>query len=211
MQQKLDEGQKAGLSVKSILDPNSPDYFMKGMTFDDPRFSNTLADQVQGALPGGAAQVAGARASSPASGPGSFADRIQNLGERSHENDISPAGAEGVMQTMPSTQNDPGFGVRPVDPNVPGDRNRVGRDYANAMLNQFSGSETLAAAAYNAGPQRVHQWITQFGDPRQGQITDAQFAASIPIKETRDYVNRVASGVPVSSSAQAARIMFGDK
>jgi len=37
----------------------------------------------------------------------------------------------------------------------------------------------------------VNSWIKRFGDPRRGQITDDQFAAHIPYKETRDYVERV--------------------
>jgi hypothetical protein len=209
MQDALDKGHKAGLTNTQILDPNSPTYFMKGMTWDDPKFKVTLADQVQGARLD-PASVAGARAASPDSAPGSFADRIQNLGERSGVNAVSPKGAEGSMQVMPGTQSDPGFGVRPSN-GTPEDTRREGVDYANAMKKEFLGNETLAAAAYNAGPAQVHKWMVQFGDPNEDEISNSAFAAAIPIPETRAYVGRVTGGGPPASSPErAAEIMWGN-
>ena len=196
MQNAIDEGAKSGLSPKQVLDPNSPTYFLKGIDINtDPRFQGTLAEQVNAAIPGSAPAAAriGARASAD-NGPGSFSDRIMALGERSHDTDVSPAGAEGQMQVMPSTQTAPGFNVRPAQDNSLEEKNRVGRDYANALLNHFSGSEILASAAYNAGPARVHQWMVQIGDPRSGEISDQQWLARIPDPQVRAYVNRVTGG-----------------
>lgn len=72
-------------------------------------------------------------------------------------NAVSPAGARGLMQLMPDTQRDPGFGVQPARNDSPQENMRMGRDYLKAMLNRYSGNQQLALAAYNAGPGRVDQ------------------------------------------------------
>lgn len=129
--------------------------------------------------------------------PTGFAENIRNAGERSAPNAVSPKGAMSSMQVMPATAANPGYGVKPIQAPSIDEFDRTGDDYANAMQAHF-GNRTLAAAAYNAGPGRVNQWIQQFGDPRKGDLTDQEFAAKIPYQETRDYVGRV---VPVATSA----------
>jgi hypothetical protein len=94
------------------------------------------------------------------------------------------------MQVLPKTMLNPGFGIRPADPNDPNDIARVGGEYANTMLGRYGGSPVLAAAAYNAGPGRVDQWRKQFGDPLKGEISDEEWAQKIPYKETKNYVQR---------------------
>jgi soluble lytic murein transglycosylase len=63
----------------------------------------------------------------------------------------SPKGAQGVMQVMPTTNTNPGFGVRPAADNSPQERARVGADYLTAMVQRY-GDPAKAWAAYNAGP-----------------------------------------------------------
>jgi Transglycosylase SLT domain len=128
----------------------------------------------------------------------SFVQDIEKKGERTPGGETSPAGATGVMQVLPTTAASPGFGLRPADPNDPQDVVRLGQDYAKAMLQRYGGNKTLASAAYNAGPGRVDQWIGEFGDPRNGGITDADWTKKIPFDETRGYVGRVAgpTGAP---------------
>lgn len=115
-----------------------------------------------------------------------FPDQIQRSEESGPES-VSPKGAMGTMQVMPGTALDPGFGVTPAMDFTPNELDRVGRDYANALLTRYGGSRMLAAVAYNAGPARADQWIKEFGDPRTGAISEAEWANKIPIAETKKY------------------------
>jgi hypothetical protein len=101
----------------------------------------------------------------------------------------SPKGAQGPMQVMPGTASNPGFGVTPAKDNSPEELARVGRDYLGAMTARYQ-DPALTLAAYNAGPGQVDKWIAQYGDPRTGAISDADFAAKIPFSETRAYVGK---------------------
>lgn len=67
----------------------------------------------------------------------------------------SAAGAKGRMQVMDATNKDPGFGVAPARDDSLEERARVGRDYLQAMLQNYGGNLTQALAAYNAGPGNV--------------------------------------------------------
>lgn len=105
----------------------------------------------------------------------------------------SPAGAQGAGQIMPPTGKDPGFGVKPLQDDSEQENRRFTGDYLNAMLKRYSGNQILALAAYNAGHGKVDDWLKQIGDPRTGQVSNEQFAASIPFNETRNYVYSVSA------------------
>jgi soluble lytic murein transglycosylase len=62
----------------------------------------------------------------------------------------------------------------------------LGTRYLAHMAARFDGSPWLASAAYNAGPNRVDQWLAA-----RGTLAPDVFIASIPYKETREYVARV--------------------
>jgi hypothetical protein len=81
---------------------------------------------------------------------------------------VSPAGARGIAQFMPSTAAERGL-VNPFDPEaaIPKAAELL------ADLKQRFGNLGLAAAAYNAGPARVASWLAGVGE--------------LPL-ETRDYV-----------------------
>jgi hypothetical protein len=105
---------------------------------------------------------------------------------------VSSKGATSEMQVMRATALNPGYGVLPAmhgpDGNpLPGEVARVGRDYLGAMTARYN-EPALVLAAYNAGPGRVDQWISKFGDPRSGGISAAEWASKIPFAETRNYV-----------------------
>jgi hypothetical protein len=137
-------------------------------------------------------------ASAPSATPQSdFSQRIVSLGERSPRNAVSPKGAVSEAQVMPATIQSPGFGVKPADPNNLADVAREGADYANALKTHY-GDETLAAAAYNAGPGVVDDWLNGTNrsgkNPQRLKLDRANFASQIPFPETRDYVARVTGG-----------------
>lgn len=127
---------------------------------------------------------------------------------------VSNKGAVGIMQLMPDTAREVAakMGV-PFDPEKlakDADYNRqLGTAYLQQMLTLYGGNQTLALAAYNAGPGRVDAWLQQNGNPNMGQISDADWAAKIPFQETRDYVaainNKVApkpGAIPTSTDVR---------
>lgn len=110
----------------------------------------------------------------------------------------SSAGAIGRAQVMPATGQAvaAAHGIAWDETKFRTDaayNTKLGKLYFQDMLARYGGNIALASAAYNAGPGRVDQWIKSagVGDPRTGAITDAEFAARIPIAETRKYVSRV--------------------
>jgi hypothetical protein len=83
---------------------------------------------------------------------------------------VSPRGAQGLMQLMPSTAADVGL-ERPHDPRA---NVRAGARYVRQLLRRFDDDLELALAAYNAGPGNVLRYR---GVP--------------PFRETNEYVDRV--------------------
>jgi len=77
---------------------------------------------------------------------------------------VSPKGARFAMQVMPETARDPGFGLKPANPNDPNDMNRLGREYRAAMEQRYGGDLQRMWASYNAGPGRVDSLIAKYGD-----------------------------------------------
>lgn len=109
---------------------------------------------------------------------------------------VSPAGARGLMQLMPATAAPLArkLGLPVSVPALTGDPRtniRLGTAYLRQMLDQFGGSLPLAAAAYNAGPARVKEWLASNGDPRAEGGDMIDWIELIPLNETRNYVQRV--------------------
>jgi soluble lytic murein transglycosylase len=63
---------------------------------------------------------------------------------------------------------------------------KIGTSILRSMLDQNSGKVEQTLASYNAGPNRVAEWMTwnTYREP-------AEFVESIPFTETRDYVQAV--------------------
>jgi soluble lytic murein transglycosylase len=64
---------------------------------------------------------------------------------------------------------------------------QVGVRYFSGLLQRFGGEAELALAAYNAGPERVEQWLSRY--PADDRLL---FVDLIPFRETREYVASIA-------------------
>lgn len=93
-----------------------------------------------------------------------------------NSNSVSEAGAEGLMQLMPSTAKELGVAnAFNESQNVDG-----GTKYLKSLLNMYGNSKELALAAYNAGP----------GTLANRGVSTTQDISKLP-SETRNYVNKV--------------------
>ncbi len=115
---------------------------------------------------------------------------------------LSPAGARGLMQLMPATASFIANNLQlPLSiPRLTTDglyNVTLGRGYLEHLIDDFGGSYALAIASYNAGPGRVRQWLAEYGDPRGGNIDMVDWIETIPIDETRLYVQRVLENLQV--------------
>jgi soluble lytic murein transglycosylase len=115
---------------------------------------------------------------------------------------VSPAGALGLMQLMPFTAKHMAKTLKTrfrkndltKDPNY---NIQLGRAYLQELLDFFDQSYVLTIAAYNAGPDRVNQWIRLYGDPRDYGVDVVDWIETIPFSETRNYVQRVFENLEV--------------
>jgi soluble lytic murein transglycosylase-like protein len=109
---------------------------------------------------------------------------------------VSNKGARGLMQVMPGTAKHIGknAGVN-VDLGMMASNEHynvaVGSKYLADQMDRYRGNPMLAAAAYNAGPGRVDEWLQRFGDPRGSGVDPIDWVETIPFTETRDYVKKV--------------------
>ncbi|MDO9475767.1 MAG: transglycosylase SLT domain-containing protein [Pseudohongiella sp.] len=104
----------------------------------------------------------------------------------------SSAGALGLMQLMPATGRETasraGLRINDQDLLRPEINIQLGSRYLAQLLNDFDGNRALAAAAYNAGPNRVRQWLRQTGN---NPLPLDAWIETIPFAETRNYVQNV--------------------
>ena len=103
---------------------------------------------------------------------------------------VSSAGAVGLMQLMPPTAKWIARQLGQTDYNAsrigdPRINTQFGAFYFKYWLDRLDGSPVLAAAAYNAGPNRAQAW--RVGAPLEGAV----WVETIPFNETRDYVKKV--------------------
>lgn len=167
-------------------------------------------------------QLGGTRLMQPAAAPAAAAQlpnpqqllqamiRVESAGKPGA---VSPKGAIGLMQVMPASAMNPGFGL----PNVfdfaeqmgtqVGKRNEAeakrlladptigaayGQRFMDAMLQRYNGNLEYALAAYNAGPGRVDKWLAAGAD-----------FSKLP-KETREYIPKVLAAMAPAGAAPAA-------
>ena len=82
----------------------------------------------------------------------SLALRVAQIESNLNPRAVSPKGAQGLMQVMPATARDPGFGIQPARDASMEELTRVGVQYFGKMLERYDGDVTRALVAYNAGP-----------------------------------------------------------
>ncbi len=104
---------------------------------------------------------------------------------------VSRANAVGLMQLLPKTGKAVAKEVKfkrysATQLYTPAVNLELGTRYFKGMVDRFGGSFEYALAAYNAGSERVDEWLAQ------GKYRDPQeFVESIPFTETREYVQAI--------------------
>jgi soluble lytic murein transglycosylase len=122
---------------------------------------------------------------------------------RFHVSARSGVGASGLMQVMPATAawTARKLGMSDYRRDLLDDRDvnlKLGAGYLKLMVDEFAGSQAMAAAGYNAGPGRPRRW-------RDGPTLEtAAWAENIPFNETRDYVKKV-----LTNAATYAHLLHG--
>jgi soluble lytic murein transglycosylase len=103
---------------------------------------------------------------------------------------VSPARAVGLMQLLPETAR-----ATAAAASIPHDDSKLtspaqsiglGTLYLRELLDKFGERQTLAVAAYNAGPEAIQRWLVH----AKSETLDI-FVEAIPFVETRGYVVRV--------------------
>ena len=119
--------------------------------------------------------------------PTSFALAIARRESAFRPDAISSKGARGLMQLMPGTANFINKGALPVnslfEPSINVD---LGIEYIAYLQRKWNNEPVLVAASYNAGWQKVLQWL-----PDDRSIDTDVWIDNIPFKETREYVKAV--------------------
>jgi soluble lytic murein transglycosylase len=106
-------------------------------------------------------------------------------------NAVSHANAFGLMQLLPQVGKGEARAAHMKHFStssllVPNINIQLGTHYFKEMVTQYNGQVEYALAAYNAGSNRVDEWL------QSGHYGDvAEFVESIPFTETREYVQAI--------------------
>lgn len=105
----------------------------------------------------------------------------------------SSAGALGLMQLMPATAEEIAKKAKlkhkTQDLLNPSHNLYLGSQFLSRLLERYNGNRILVAAAYNAGPGRVKEWLAESSQTRPFDV----WIETIPFQETRNYVQNVLS------------------
>lgn len=101
----------------------------------------------------------------------------------------SPVGASGLMQLMPATAKSVSVSSVQERLDDPGQNLALGQRYLGKLLTEdpVNGNLMMLAAAYNAGPTKLAQWMTTVKHNNDPLL----FVESLPARETRAFVERV--------------------
>lgn len=143
-----------------------------------------------------------APATAPTTGTGITPANIATVESGGDATAVSPKGARGVMQVMPNTQKDPGFGVTPAKDDSPAELQRVGEDYYAAMQKRY-GNDTLAAIAYNMGPGATDDWLSKGADFNKLPAETQAYIGKV------NLANAMSTRQPAAPAAAPAPVVSG--
>lgn len=140
------------------------------MRYDDPKLNDyaTKVEQANGLPPG-------------------LLNAIKNRGERSNSDQVSPAGAKGVMQFMPATWGQYGKG----DITNPYDSIDAAGRYFGDLMKRYGGNVDAAITEYNGGIK---------------QARSVQAGGSPTATETINYLARVKQGLGGNNAMSAVNL-----
>lgn len=131
---------------------------------------------------------------------------------------VSPVGARGLMQLMPSTGQ--AMAQKLGEPfsvsrllSDPAQNVRFGSSYLLQLIDEFGPNLTLISIGYNAGPGRSRGWTDRFGTPKGlGEDAMVDWIEHVPFRETRNYIMRVTEsriiyGMRLAGEAQPFRVI----
>jgi len=121
----------------------------------------------------------------------------------------SSAGAQGLMQILPSTAEflahlSGGVRFQTGDLATPAINIAYGSYYLRYLMDHYQGSEMLAVAAYNAGLTNVDEWVASARAEGRELTVD-----EIPFPQTREYVSRVLSAQRAYRATYASQLGIG--
>ena len=131
-------------------------------------------------------------------GGGYSVDRALVWGFMRQESAFNPkarsvVGAMGLMQLMPSTAHLVSTRYAPEtaggNPFDPSNSIALGQSYIGTLLSEVDDNLVRTAAGYNGGPGNVMRWDNSLNAGQDPLL----YIASIPLNETRDFVQRVLS------------------
>ena len=104
---------------------------------------------------------------------------------------VSYAGAQGLMQIMPSTGEGIAkqIGISNYNVNIlldPEINIRMGTFYLRQQLDNFGQNKFYCLGAYNGGPGRMSDWVS-----KRGNMDTDEFIESISYEQSREYVKKV--------------------
>ena len=109
---------------------------------------------------------------------------------------LSWANARGLMQIIPQTGKNVArlVGIKSYSTGKlhdPDTNIKMGCYYLSQLLKRFDNDKVMALAAYNGGPLRVQRWKNKWFNEVGANIDIDEFVESIPLSETRRYVQKV--------------------